>query len=199
MTANSVAPRSSTLLAPGPLLLVGMILLAALSRLLPHPPNFSPIEAIALFGGAYFAHRVWAVAVPLLAMLASDIALGLTMGGEYWSYVATSLSFWSVYACIALSCVLGFGLRGRVNGVRVLGYGLAGSVLFFLVTNFAVWMTATPISGHNACATGLGPCYVAAIPFFKNTLLGTLAYSALLFGGFELLRRRVPALRAQTA
>ncbi|MCC7248139.1 MAG: hypothetical protein IT473_05905, partial [Lysobacter sp.] len=84
MTAKTET-RSSTLLAPGPLLLVGMILLAALSRLLPHPPNFSPVEAIALFGGAYFAHRAWAVAVPLIAMLVSDIALGLTMGGEYWS------------------------------------------------------------------------------------------------------------------
>lgn len=200
MTAPAApsASGSSTLLAPGPLMLAGMILLAALSRLLPHPPNFSPVEAIALFGGAYFASRVWAVAVPLIAMLISDIALGLSMGGEYWSYVATSVSFWAVYVCVAVSCVLGFGLRGRVGGARVLGYGLMGSVLFFLVTNFAVWLAATPISGHNACVAGLGPCYAAAIPFFKNTLLGTLCYSALLFGGFELLRRRVPMLRAQT-
>jgi hypothetical protein len=197
MTA-SAETRTSTLLAPGPLMLAGMILLAALSRLLPHPPNFSPVEAIALFGGAYFAHRAWAVAVPLLALLVSDIALGLTMGGDYWSYVATSLSFWVVYACVLVSAVLGFRLRGRVNGPRVLGYGLAGSVLFFLATNFAVWLVATPVSGHNACVAGLGSCYVAAIPFFKNTFLGTLFYSAVLFGGFELLRRRLPALRAQT-
>ncbi len=202
MTAHADTPASDkhapTLLAPGPLMLVSMIVLAALSRLLPHPPNFSPVEAIALFGGAYFASRAWAVAVPLVAMLVSDIALGLSMGGDYWSYVATSVTFWSVYLCVALSSVVGFGLRGRVNGPRVLGYGLMGSVLFFLVTNFAVWMVATPISGHNACVAGLGPCYAAAIPFFKNTLLGTLVYSAVLFGGFELLRRRVPSLRAQT-
>jgi hypothetical protein len=193
--SNKHAPN---LLAPGPLMLVGMILLAALSRLLPHPPNFSPVEAIALFGGAYFASRAWAVAVPLVAMLVSDIALGLTMGGDYWSYVATSVSFWSVYLCIALSSVVGFGLRGRVSSPRVLGYGVMGSVLFFLVTNFAVWTMATPISGHNACVAGLSSCYVAAIPFFKNTLFGTLVYSAVLFGGFELLRRRVPSLRVQT-
>ncbi len=197
-TSSSNTSRSTTLLASGPLMLAGMILLAALSRLLPHPPNFSPVEAIALFGGAYFASRVWAVAVPLLAMLVSDIALGLSMGGDYWSYVATSLTFWSVYACVVLSSVLGFGLRGRVNGARVLGYGLAGSVLFFAVTNFAVWLMATPVSGHNACVSGLGACYLTAVPFFKNTVLGTLFYSAVLFGGFELLRRRVPALRAQT-
>jgi hypothetical protein len=198
MTAHTDSRPSSSLLAPGPLMLVGMILLAALSRLLPHPPNFSPVEAIALFGGAYFAHRIWAVAVPLLALLVSDIALGLSMGGEYWSYVATSLSFWAVYACVLVSTLLGFRLRGKVSGARVLGYGLAGSVLFFVITNFAVWMVATPVSGHNACVAGLGPCYVAAIPFFQNTVLGTLFYSAVLFGGFELLRRRVPALRVQT-
>lgn len=194
----AVNAHGSALLSPGPLMLAALILLAALSRLLPHPPNFSPVEAIALFGGAYFAHRAWALAVPVLALLVSDIALGLSMGGDYWSYVGTSPSFWTVYACVLVSTVLGFRLRGRVSGARVLGYGLAGSVLFFLVTNFVVWLMATPVSGHNACVAGLGPCYVAAIPFFKNTLLGTLFYSAVLFGGFELLRRRVPALRVQT-
>jgi hypothetical protein len=188
-------PRAtSTLLAPGPLLLAGMILLAALSRLLPHPQNFSPVEAIALFGGAYFASRAWALAVPVLAMLVSDLILGLSIGGIYWEYM-TSLSFWSVYGCILLSTALGFGLRGKVGAGRVLGYSLVGSVLFFVVTNFFVWFGGTM---YPQTFDGLIACYVAAIPFFQNSLLGTLVYAALLFGGFALMRQRLPGLRAAT-
>ena len=192
---------ASGLFAPGPLVLIGMIVIAALTRLLPHPPNFSPVEAVALFGGAYFASRALAIAVPLVAMLVSDLVLGLTLGGTYFEHFTSPayLATWlSVYACIAISAVLGFGLRGRVNGARVLGYSIVGSVLFFVVTNFAVWATATPMTAHPACLVGLGPCYVAALPFFQWTVLGTLFYAALLFGGFALLRQRVPSLRAQT-
>jgi hypothetical protein len=194
-------PASDTSFAPGPLVLTVMIALAALSRLLPLPPNFAPIEAIALFGGAYFARRHLAFVVPLLAMLASDLVLGAMRGGTYLAYFTTAgylPSMIANYLCIALTVALAFGLRGRVNGARVLGYSLAGSVLFFVVSNFAVWMTAFMVPGYPACSTGLLPCYVAAIPFFKTTLLSTLTYSALLFGGFALLRQRLPALRAQT-
>jgi hypothetical protein len=180
--------------APGPLVLAGLIAAAALSRLLPHPPNFSPVEAIALFGGAYFASRQWAAIVPLLAMLASDLALGALHGADYASYLG-SASFWSVYACVGLSVLLGFRLRGKVSGERVLGYSLAGSVLFFLVTNAAAWLSDPT---YPKTAAGLAAAYVAGIPFFQWTVLGTLFYGAVLFIGFAALRSRVPALRAQT-
>jgi hypothetical protein len=184
----------STPFAPGPLVLAGLIVAAALSRLLPHPPNFSPVEAIALFGGAYFASRQWAAIVPLLAMLISDLALGALHGADYATYLGGA-SFWSVYACIAISVVLGFGLRGKVDGKRVLGYALAGSVLFFVVTNFAAWLSDPT---YPKTAGGLAAAYVAGIPFFRWTLLGTLTYAALLFGGFAVLRRQLPALRTHT-
>jgi len=179
----------------GPLVLAALIFIAALSRVLPHPPNFSPIEAVALFGGAYFAKRHWALLVPLAAMFLSDMVLGLLRGGLYLEYFA-SAGYLLVYACILLSTLLGFGLRGKVSASRVLGYSLAGSMLFFLVTNFGVWLSS-PMYPQNAA--GLLAAYVAGVPFFQWTVLGTLFYSALLFGGFELLRKRVPALRAQTA
>ena len=191
------ASTEKSTLALGPLVLTAMIVLAALSRLLPHPPNFSPIEAVALFGSAYFACRGWALLVPLLAMFASDCVLGLINGGIYFEYFANA-HFLAIYASIVLSTLLGFGLRGRVNGVRVLGFSLAGSVLFFLITNAAVWATASNLAETPACYSGLLPCYVAGLPFFQWTVLGTLFYSALLFGGFALLRMRVPQLRAQT-
>ena len=186
--------RPASLSASGPLTLAALILLAAFSRVLPHPPNFSPIEAVALFGGAHFASRRWALLVPLAAMFASDLALGMLNGGIYWDYFA-SAGYLLVYACIALSTLLGFGLRGRVDGARVLGYSLAGSALFFAVTNFGAWLS-DPL--YPKTAAGLAAAYVAGIPFFQWTVLGTLCYAALLFGGFALLRNRVPALRART-
>ena len=195
MTRPASDTRSDTIFAPGPLVLAALIFVAALSRLLPHPPNFSPVEAIALFGGAFFASRAWALAVPLLAMLVSDLVLGAMVGGGYAMYLG-GISFWSVYACIAALTVLGFGLRGRTSAPRVLGYGLAGSVLFFVVTNFGAWLGSAAFDPQNAA--GLAAAYVAGIPFFKWTIAGTLAYSAFLFGGFALLRRQLPVLRAQT-
>ncbi|MEO6064891.1 MAG: DUF6580 family putative transport protein [Lysobacterales bacterium] len=188
-SAPTFSPRARALL------LFALIVVAAISRLVPHPPNFSPIEAIALFGGAYFLNRSWAVLAPLAAMFLSDLLLGIMQGGIYFEYFA-SAHFLAIYACIALSAVLGFGLRGRVKSVRVLGYSLAGSLLFFLITNFAVWLTATDVVAHPACTAGLAACYVAGLPFLKWTVLGTLFYAALLFGGYELLQRRVPGLRA---
>ena len=187
-------PKAPLSVAPGPWLLASLILLAALSRLLPHPPNFSPVEAIALFGGAFFASRALALLVPLLAMLVADLALGLLHGGLYAGWFG-STGFFLVYLCIAASVVLGFGLRGRASAARVLGYCLAGSVLFFVVTNFGAWL-GSPL--YPRTGAGLVQAYVAGIPFFQWTLLGTLAYAALLFGGFGLLRARMPVLRAST-
>jgi hypothetical protein len=188
--------ESNRSIAPGPWVLVAMIVAAAMSRLLPHPPNFSPVEAIALFGGAYFASRAWAVLVPLAAMLISDVVLAALNGGSYsFANYFASTSFWLVYGCIAVSTTLGFGLRGKVGGAKVLGYSLLGSVLFFLATNFGAWLGSTMYPQNGA---GLVAAYAAGIPFFQWTVLGTLFYSALLFGGFALLRRQVPVLRAQT-
>lgn len=191
---NSTSPASASI-APGPLLLTGLIVLAALSRLLPHPPNVSPVEAIALFGGAYFGRRSLAIAVPLLAMFLSDIALGLVHGGIYADYFLGA-GFITVYLCIALSTVLGFALRGRVTAWGVAGYSLVGSMLFYLVTNFGAWL-GSPM--YPQTEAGLAAAYVAGIPFFQNTVVGTLLYSALLFGSFALLRQRLPLLRPQTA
>ena len=187
--------KPALLPASGPLLLVGMILLAALSRLLPHPPNFSPVEAIALFGGAHFARKWTALWIPLAAMFVSDIALGLLNGGLYADYFLGA-DFWLVYLCIALSTVLGFALRGRVNVLRVGGYSLVGSLLFFLVTNFGVWAGS---GMYPRTGGGLVAAYVAGLPFFQNTVAGTLFYGAALFGAFAWLRRRNPQLALQTA
>ncbi len=185
---------SRSLFAAGPLVLLGLIVLAALTRVLPHPPNFSPITAIALFGGAYFANRNWALLVPLIGLFLSDLLLASMNGGLYASWFS-GLGIWIVYGCILLTTAMGFGLRGKVSGGSVLGYSIAGSVLFFLVTNFSAF-AFDPM--YPKTSAGLMAAYAAGIPFFKWSVLGTLFYSALLFGGFALLRARLPSLRPQT-
>ena len=144
------------------------------------PYNFTPVEAIALFGGAYFADRRLAFLVPLGAMLIADLIIGLHPLVP------------AVYACIAASVVLGFGLRDKVSVLRVAGYGVAGSLLFFVVISGVEWL----LGDTEYCRAGIVPCYVAALPFLKNWLAGTLVWSALLFGGFELLQRRSPLIAA---
>jgi hypothetical protein len=190
-------PASDSLLASGPLVLAAMIVIAALSRVLPHPPNFSPVEAMALFAGAHFASRRWAFVVPLAGLFLSDLVLAAINGGEYATWFGGA-GIWMVYLCIALTTALGLAMRGRVGAGRVLGYSLLGSVLFFVVTNFGAWLFQPVQTLYPSTVAGLVAAYVAGIPFFQWTVLGTLAYAALLFGGFALLVRRLPALRAQT-
>lgn len=177
---------SSRLFAPRFLVLVGMIAFAVATRLITHfvpaalPYNFTPVESIALFGGAYFLDRRFAFAVPLAAMFLADLVIGLH------DLIPV------VYACIALTVALGFTLRDKVDALRVAGYSIGSAAMFFGVTNFFVWLSS---GMYPLDSTGFIACYAAAIPFFKNTLLGTLFWSALLFGGFELLRRQYPALQ----
>lgn len=182
-----------------PLLLNGMVLLSALSRLLPHPPNFSPVEAMALFAGTWFGDRRCALAVPLLAMLLSDLALAVLNGGLYANYFS-SFGFCWVYLALLVCTGLGFRLRARVTAPRVLGFSLLGALLFFLITNAGAWLadgvSSTPV--YTRGIDGLLAAYIAGIPFFHYSVAGALFYAALLFGGFALLRRHVPALRVRT-
>ncbi|MGA9343355.1 MAG: DUF6580 family putative transport protein [Rhodanobacteraceae bacterium] len=174
-------------LTPRFAVLAGLIAFAVGERLVVHfvpgliPYNFTPVEAIALFGGAYFADRRLAIMVPLAAMLLADLIIGL--------HALIPV----VYGCIALTAIVAARLRGRTSVMRVATYGVASATLFFAVTNFAVWATSGmyPLTG-----AGLVACFVAAIPFFPGTLAGTLFWSALLFGGFELMCRQWPALEA---
>lgn len=169
--------------------LILMILAAAATRLLPHPPNFTSMTALALFGGAYFADRRLAYAVPLLALLLSDLLLGVYWS---WSSMAYESHMWLQYLCFALVVTLGMQLRERRGVVRTGGTMLAASALFFIVSNFGVWLFQ-PLYPHTAA--GLVACYVAAIPFFGNALFGDALFTLLMFGGFHLLEARFASLR----
>jgi len=157
------------------------IFVAAAMRLLPHPPNFSPIAAMALFSGAYMPKRALAFVAPFGALILSDLLLG----GFY-----AGMNF--VYLSFALTVLIGWAVARRKTALAIGGAALASSVLFFVLTNFGMWL----FSGFYPLTwQGLVACYVAAIPFFQNTLAGDLFFTALLFGGFALAERLVPALR----
>ena len=170
--------------------IVGLVFAAALMRLLPHPANLTPIGALALFGGAHFRSRSLAFAVPLFAMLASDVVLFAAFG---WGFNSLTVA---VYASTVFAALLGHGMLGRITPAQVAGRSLLAAVAFFLVTNAAVWLTA---GLYPVNASGLVACFVAAIPFFGNTLAGHALYGAVLFGGFALLQRRFEVLRLGVA
>ena len=160
------------------------ILAAAALRLVPHPPNFTPIGAMALFSGAYFGRRSLAFVAPLAALLLSDVVLGFDRSMDV------------VYPSMALVVIVGWLLSSKRSAARIGAAAAAGSVTFFVVSNFGMWL----LSGYYPrTIPGLAACYVAAIPFFQNTLAGDLFYATLLFGGFRVAELLVPKLRAGAA
>ena len=162
------------------LALLSAIAAAAVLRLAPHPPNFTPIGAMALFSGAYLGRKWLAFVAPLGALLLSDLVLGFYHGQA------------TVYFSVALIVMIGMMLLSRASPLRVGFAAIVSSVLFFVITNFGMWM----FSGFYPRTTaGLEACFVAAIPFFQNTLTGDLFYAALLFGGFRIAELLLPRLR----
>ncbi len=177
------------------LALFAAILLAALFRLLPHPPNFSPIAAMALFGGIMIDRKSHAVALPLAAMIISDLALGFhaQIPAVYLSFILIALLGCSLRSSFGSS--LGFASGGGHLGARVrtVTFGtMGGSALFFAITNFAVW-GQTDL--YEKSVSGLVTCFIAALPFLQNSLAGDFVFSAALFGGWALAERAVPTWR----
>jgi hypothetical protein len=156
------------------LIVLGLVAVTALTRLLPHPPNFVPVGAIALVAGAMLRPRWLAYLLPIAAMLLADLALG-------WHRQMPL-----VYASLAAVVWLGARLGERPGPGAVVGASLAGSTLFFVVTNLGVWA----YDGlYPPTAQGLLTCYVAALPFYGNSVLADLCYAGLLFGGLRWLER----------
>lgn len=167
-----------------------IVIVAAAARLLPHPPNVTSITALALFGGACFPNRWVAFAVPLTALALSNLVLGIYWS---WSFMAWQPHLWVQYLSFALVVALGFLLRERRGFWRIAGVTLASSLLFFFVTNLGEWAFQ---DWYPKTWEAFVACYIAAIPFFRNSLLGDFGFVALLFGGMRLLEMRFVALRA---
>jgi len=171
-------------------LFLAILVLATLGRIaMPpiweHLPNFSPISAIALFCGAYF-RRPLAVILTLLSVWIGDIFINHSLTGNLILFYP---GFYWQYASYALIVLLSASTLAGQPGTLKLGANcLASSLMFYLISNFGVWMGAHlyPLN-----AEGLLACYIAAIPFFKNTLASTMLFSAALFGAAELAKRQL--------
>jgi hypothetical protein len=174
---NWIHPRAA--------LITGIVLVAAALRIVPHPMNFAPIGALALFGGAYFSSKRAAIIVPMLSLIAGDFFTGFHRLIPY------------VYASFLISVVIGFWLRRKKSAIRIGAATVAGAIQFFLITNFAVW--AASIGNYPKNWTGLAKCYIAGLPLFWNTLAGDAFYVALLFGGMAVAEKRFPSLREPLA
>lgn len=150
-----------------------LILIAAMTRLLPHEPNFTPILGIAIFGAAMFTTKRWLMfAIPLAAMFITDLVLGMN-----------SIMLFT-YGSIAMIIGLSALLLKKISFPRVIGSSLLAAVVFFVVTNFGCWLMFD-LYAHSV--QGLMLCYEMAVPFFRNTLISTLITSGALFGAHYLV------------
>ena len=155
------------------------ILTIGFARLLPHPANVTPVAAMALFGGAMFSNRIIALVVTFAAMLLSDMLLGFHS------------TMWAVYLSFGITVLIGSFIQNERSMVKTAAASIISSVLFFLVTNFAVWYSDV---FYPQNFSGLMSSYVAGLPFFRNTLLGDLFFTAVLFGGYKIAVTRFPKL-----
>lgn len=159
---------------------LALIFAAALARLLPHPPNFTPLTAAAVFSGTVLSPAV-ALTVPLAAMIASDMVVG------------PHPLFFLTWGCFLVSAAIGFWVRRDPRTFRVVFGTLAGSLIFFVVTNLGVFWAS---GMYEKNFSGLAECFTLAIPFFGNSLAGDFFFVVVFFGVFSLARRAASRLSA---
>ena len=161
------------------ILILSIIFLVSLTRIYPHPPNFTPILALAIFGGAFLPNKRTALFLPISAMFLSDLFIGFHS------------QIFAVYGSIILLSYLG-NIMEKKNIRNLAITGISGSLIFFIITNFSVWLGGKlyPLN-----IDGLIQCYIMAIPFFHNTLISTFIFLAILFKGYSLVEKKYQFLK----
>jgi hypothetical protein len=174
--------------------ITGMVLLAALSRFLPiampSMANFSPVGTMALFGGAYFAKKHWAFIVPMVALWMSNVVLNNVFYTKWYPTFSFGFEL-AVFVSFALVVAIGMIVLKKVNVVNLLTANLLGTIGFFLISNFFVWMGGKM---YPQTMEGLGMCFTMGLPFLKNTLISNLLFSGVMFGAFEYAKTQVKEL-----
>ena len=158
------------------ILLFVLVLILAFSRLIPHPPNFTPLLGMAVFAGAMFDKKVFAFLAPLAAMFLSDIIIGFHSGMPI------------IYVAIAINVSIGTLLINKFTYFKSFLALISGSLAFFIITNFAVWIGS---GMYTLDINGLIACYVMAIPFFQNTLISTALFGLGSFYLFNLFEQKI--------
>jgi len=154
-----------------------LVVAGIIGRILPHPWNMTPVTALLLFSSVYLGAR-YSIGVLFVTMLATDLLIGFYQ----WEMMI------SVYVSFALASLIGLYIRNKKNVGTVFLGTLASSLIFFGITNWAVWQFGTM---YEHSFTGLMQSYFMALPFLKNAMMGDLFYSGLFFGMYELYRQRI--------
>jgi len=149
------------------------IFIGIVSRLAPHLPNMTPVGAISLFASAKYGVKK-ALITTLVTMLVTDLLIGLHP------------VMWATYGSLLVAVIIGRWVGKSNNATRLAYATFASSLVFFVVTNFAVWLA--PISMYPKTISGLFECYVMALPFFRNSLIGDIFYTFIFFGGYEFVK-----------
>ena len=163
---------------PQVIMVMLLIVAAGMSRLIKIAPNITAVGAMALFAGAYFQNKKLAYAVPLITVFLTDLIIGFHR------------IMIPVYVSFVITVFIGTLIAERKNFFTIAAGSLASSIIFFLVTNLPFWFG----NQYTWDLAGAIESYTLALPFFQNSMIGDLAFNAILFGGFELARRRIPAL-----
>ncbi len=167
------------------ILIVGTLLVLAISRLLPHAYNFTPLGGIAVLGATYFRHSIWKYVVPILAFYLSDLLVTNILYASYYSnegFIWFSSHMVWTYGAILIIVFVGSMVMRIKSFKNLLGASVLGAILFFLISNFGSWM-ADPM--YPKTMGGIMTAYVAGIPFFPNTLASTVLYASVGYGVIE--------------
>ena len=161
------------------ILILSIIFLVSLTRIFPHPANFTPILALAIFGGAFLPNKKTALFLPISTMFLSDLIIGFHS------------QIYAVYVAIIILSLLGNMIKTKnIKNLAITGF--AGSLIFFMITNFSVWLSG---GLYPLTIDGLLECYIMAIPFFHNTLISTLLFLGILFFGYTFAEKKYQVLK----
>jgi hypothetical protein len=169
-----------------------LVFIGALSRLVPHPANFTAIAAVALFGAVKMKDKKQAILIPIAAMLLSDTVFELMYRAGVSPFPGFHSGMSYVYGAFLLISFVGFWIRSAFSIQRLALGTLIASLLFFFVTNLGVWLSGW----YGYTIEGLSACYIAAIPFYRNQVIGDIFFTSLLFGVEYFVRAKVSAQKA---
>ena len=167
---------------------ISSVIIICVARWMPHPPNFTPLVGAAVFGAAVLFRKLWAIALPIIALWISDLLLNNILYTQYYDgFIWFNSSFvWSAAALLIIVFVAGF-LKNKWTISKVAGASVGSSIIFFLISNFGVWMSMIEV--YPRSTSGLLTAYIAGLPFLLNGLAGDMFYCAVFFGSFVLYQK----------